>query len=88
MNEYGWGIGIGILIIAASLGRALAALIRAHAARIDRGQPATESPQLGQTLEDTQRRLGELEERLDFTERLLAKQRDAERLASPKGQAT
>ncbi len=34
-------------------------------------------------LEDVQRRLGELEERVDFAERLLAKQRDAERLAPP-----
>jgi len=35
-------------------------------------------------LEDMQRRLGELEERVDFAERLLTKQRDAERLAPPK----
>jgi hypothetical protein len=34
--------------------------------------------------EDMQSRLSEIEERLDFTERLLAKQRDAERLDSPK----
>ena len=34
--------------------------------------------------EDVQSRLSELEERLDFTERLLAKQRDADRLDSPK----
>ncbi|HET7791051.1 MAG TPA: hypothetical protein VFK78_09660 [Gemmatimonadales bacterium] len=34
--------------------------------------------------EDVERRLAELEERVDFTERLLAKQRDAERLSPPK----
>jgi len=34
--------------------------------------------------EDVQRRLSEIEERLDFTERMLAKQRDPERLDSPK----
>jgi len=34
-------------------------------------------------LEDVQRRLGELEERVDFTERLLTKQREGERLAPP-----
>ena len=34
--------------------------------------------------EDVHSRLSEIEERLDFTERLLAKQRDAERLDSPK----
>ena len=35
-------------------------------------------------VEEMQRRLSELEERVDFAERLLAKQRDAERLAPPK----
>jgi hypothetical protein len=35
-------------------------------------------------LEDVQRRLSDLEERVDFAERLLAKQRDAERIAPPK----
>jgi hypothetical protein len=34
-------------------------------------------------LEDVQRRLAEVEERLDFAERLLTKQRDAERLIPP-----
>jgi len=36
-------------------------------------------------LEDVQRRLADVEERLDFAERMLAKQRDAERIARPKG---
>jgi len=35
-------------------------------------------------LEDVQRRLADVEERLDFAERILAKQRDAERIAPPK----
>jgi len=35
-------------------------------------------------LEDTHSRLAEVEERLDFAERLLAKQRDVERVAPPK----
>jgi hypothetical protein len=34
-------------------------------------------------VDDLQRRLTEVEERLDFAERLLTKQRDADRLASP-----
>ena len=34
--------------------------------------------------EEVQSRLSEIEERLDFTERLLAKQKDAERLDAPK----
>lgn len=36
-------------------------------------------------VEEMQRRLGEVEERLDFAERLLTKQREAERIAPPKG---
>jgi hypothetical protein len=35
--------------------------------------------------DDLQRRVAELEERVDFAERLLAKQRDAERLSPPQG---
>ena len=35
-------------------------------------------------LEDVQRRLADVEERLDFAERVLAKQRDAERIVPPK----
>lgn len=85
MNDYSWGIAVGILIIAASVGRALATLLRAHAARIDRSPPANEDPQFGQTLAELQQRLGEVEERLDFAERLLSQQRNAERLAPPPG---
>ena len=36
-------------------------------------------------LDDMQRRLGELEERMDFAERLLAKDRASERLSPPHG---
>ena len=35
-------------------------------------------------VEEMQRRLGEIEERLDFAERVLTKQREAERIAPPK----
>ena len=84
MNEYSWGIAVGILIIAGTVGKALATLLRAHANRINRSLPDKEDPQISQTLEEVQRRLGEIEERLDFTERLLSRQRNDERLASPK----
>src|SRR6266576_3741640 len=36
-------------------------------------------------LDEVQRRLGELEERMDFAERLLAKERVADRLSPPHG---
>jgi hypothetical protein len=83
MNEYSWGIAVGILIIAATLGRAVAAVLRAHAARIDRSGRTQDDPQLAETVEALRRRVGELEERVDFTERILAKERDADRLAPP-----
>ena len=83
MNEYSWGIGVGILVIAATLSRALAALVRAHAARIDRSQLAGEDPQLSQRVEQLNQRLVELEERVDFAERTLAKHGEGERLAPP-----
>ncbi len=35
-------------------------------------------------LDEVQRRLTDLEERMDFAERMLAKQRDADRIAPPK----
>ena len=49
------------------------------------GQNPTEPDvaRLTQSLDDVQRRLGELEERMDFAERLLAKERVAERLSPP-----
>lgn len=83
MGDYGWAIGIGILVIAAQLGKALGALVRAHAGRINRSQPEAEGSHRGEELEDVKRRVGELEERLDFAERLLSKQREAERVAPP-----
>jgi hypothetical protein len=42
------------------------------------------SPDLTVEVEELKRRLAEVEERLDFTERLLAKERTADRLAPPR----
>jgi tetrahydromethanopterin S-methyltransferase subunit G len=87
MEQYGWAIGVGIIIIALSLSKAVPGLVRAFADRIaDRtatppaGGIASPAPQV---LDDLQRRVAELEERVDFAERLLAKQREGERLAKP-----
>jgi hypothetical protein len=80
-----WAIGIGIIIIAASLGKGLRGMLRAQAdPRPSRGLPESDVAQLSAVLEDVQRRVGELEERVDFAERLLAKHRDGERLAPPR----
>jgi len=87
MEQYGWAIGVGILIIALSLSKAVPALVRALADRIAGRRPAPAAGTLAspapQLLDDLQRRVAELEERVDFAERLLAKQREAERLAKP-----
>jgi hypothetical protein len=43
-----------------------------------------DSEQLLTEVDELKRRLAEVEERLDFTERLLARERDPERLAPPR----
>jgi uncharacterized protein YlxW (UPF0749 family) len=86
MGDFGWAIGIGILVICATVGKSFAALLRAKAGQIDRSRPDAdaEGSHLGETVEELQKRVGELEERVDFAERLLSKQREAERVAPPK----
>jgi hypothetical protein len=96
-----WAVGVGFIILAVSLGKALIRVLF-PGERMIRGRPQTprdiartvtdlperlaELDDLRQRLgevDDLQRRLAEVEERLDFAERLLTKQRDADRLASP-----
>lgn len=96
-----WAIGVGFIIVAGSLAKALTGGFtpssrlrgrRLHAREIG---PALEEMQRrldaleeGQQRigagDDAQARLNEVEERLDFVERMLAKQRDAERVSPPK----
>ena len=85
MGEYGWAIGVGIIILAMSLGRTLRALSRAFGDRAGRAPPPLGSadPELRADVDEMRRRLAELEERVDFAERLLAKRREGERLAPP-----
>ncbi|HMA45356.1 MAG TPA: hypothetical protein VKO86_15130 [Gemmatimonadales bacterium] len=77
-----WAIGVGVLIIVVG---ATQVVVRRLLGRV--GWSPAEHPsepdlsRLTQVLEDVQRRLGEIEERMDFAERLLAKERDPERLA-------
>ena len=95
-----WAIGVGFIILAGSLGRALLGRRgpvdrppkwKASRHELARGLEDLHGKlgelddlhkRLGE-VEDLQRRVGELEERVDFAERLLAKQREAERLAPP-----
>ena len=98
----GWAIGVAVIILAGSVGRALMRLVlpggeqlpARKASRRDLTQALEDVQRRLSEVEDAQRRLGagedvearlsEVEERLDFTERLLAKQRDAERIVPPK----
>ena len=97
-----WALGVGVIIIALSVAKALSfAIAPGRAEERLRGRKASRRDwtqaleeirgRVGNTdelqqrldeLEDVQRRLSEVEERLDFAERLLTKQRDAERLPS------
>jgi hypothetical protein len=73
-----WALGAAVILIAIQIGRA----ISGRGPRYRRGFPpqsdtdVAEVAELRQSLEAMQRRIGELEERVDFAERLLAKPRD------------
>src|SRR2546423_11277868 len=76
-----WAIGVGFVMIIITVGRVISSVIRSSS-RVAPGSDA-EVGELRQTVEALQTRVGELEERLDFAERLLAKNRDADRLGAP-----
>ena len=79
-----WALGAAVILIAIQIGRA----ISGRNSRFRRGflqqsdGEGAEVAELRQSVEAMQRRIGELEERVDFTERLLAKQRDPDRLGA------
>jgi len=93
-----WAFGVALIVMAISIGKAIAGRIgppegprgsrRDLAQAIEELQKRVGGSEDVQTrldaLEDVQRRLADVEERLDFTERMLAKQRDAERIGPPK----
>jgi len=83
-----WAVGVGIIIVALSVRRVLPRLLGAYADRLSPPKPrsaeqAEDLSQVREALDDMQKRLGELEERVDFTERALVKQREADRLRPP-----
>ena len=85
-----WAIGVGVIVLCVATAQVLVRLLPARPGLKSRVTDLTEH---GQALEDVQVRLGELdqlkqriselEERVDFAERLLAKQREGQRLAPP-----
>ncbi len=66
-----WAIGAAIILIAIQVGRAISGKYPRHR----RGQPESdgEIEDLRQRVDAMQHRVAELEERVDFAERLLAK---------------
>jgi hypothetical protein len=77
----GWAIGGAVIIFASALAKIILAKTRASVPTLPSSDGA--SGELRQAIDAMQNRLGELEERVDFAERLLAKQRETERLAPP-----
>jgi hypothetical protein len=83
-----FGGGACIAMAFSPIGRAVADRIRGKSASAGGGDVRTDLAQhkeaLDQELEAVRREVAELAERVDFAERLLAKNREAERLAPPK----
>ena len=78
-----WAIGGAVLIFAVAVAQIVVVKLRASVRRL----PASEDEisELRQGFDAMQKRLGEIEERMDFAERLLAQHREADRLGPPQG---
>jgi len=76
-----WAIGGAVLIFAVAVAQIVVLKLRASVRKL----PASDEEigELRQALDAMQNRLGEVEERLDFAERLLAQSRGADRLGPP-----
>jgi len=84
-----FGGGACIAMAFSPIGRAVAERIRGKSASAGgsevRVELAEHKEALDQELEAVRREVAELAERMDFAERLLARNREGERLAPPKG---
>jgi len=86
-----WAVGVGFIILTVGVAQVLVRrllpadrLPRLRASKRDLAEMSEEVQRRLGELDDLRNRLGELEERLDFAERLLTKQREAERIDPPK----
>jgi hypothetical protein len=77
----GWAIGGVVIIFAVALAQIVVVKLRASVRTLPPSD--AEIGELRQALNAMQNRVGELEERVDFTERLLAQNREADRLRPP-----
>jgi hypothetical protein len=85
-----FGGGTLFLLSVSPIGRAIADRIRARAAGVDDDRAdRLEEVQVGmaEELDSVRQELAEVQERLDFTERLLARQRQLGELPRPEGGA-
>jgi hypothetical protein len=90
MSDVGeFGMWIAVAVGSASFFAAVTPVLKAYARRIEGRSPALVEDRLAELerrglvsgeVELTRERLAELEERLDFAERLLARQKEADRL--------
>jgi hypothetical protein len=81
-NDPAWAFGVAFIILAISLRKALPRLLHSIADRHS-GPAQVEAGITVEEVEDLRRRVGELEERVDFAERLLTEQREAAKLPQP-----
>jgi len=80
-----WAVGVGAVLVLVTVLQVIYVRLMPPEYRRRRlkGEPLQASDDVQSRLaelDEVKHRLGELEERVDFAERLLAKQRDAERL--------
>jgi len=75
-----WALGAAVILIAIQVGRAISGSGRLRMRRRGSQDSEPDIAELQENLAAMQHRVAELEERVDFTERLLAKQRESERL--------
>ncbi len=80
-----WAVGVGAVLVLVTVLQVIYVRLMPPEYRRRRlkGEPLQASVDVQSRLaelDEVKQRLGELEERVDFAERLLAKQRDAERL--------
>jgi hypothetical protein len=78
-----WAVGVVVVVLAVAFARRIRGPREPRNIRSLLGSSDTDVAELRQELDAMQQRVGELEERVDFAERLLAKQRESDRLGSP-----